>query len=374
MDDKVDHAQVIHHPTKFGPFSLLHAGSYTIDPDRKRYLVEGWWGFDSIGLLVADPKTGKTWFALILAFAIASGRPFLGKFKVEQGPVIMFSPEGNRAEFHDRVRQIGERMGLDPNSLPLYFIEDIPQLYLDDKQHQDYLTSAIKEIHPALVIFDPLEKSLRGGFLRDEEVKPATDYMDLVRRKFGCSFMVAHHTSKGDAKSDHGRIKGAGLLFSFGDCYIYLGKQNEQVRVTSNHKNIEEAEPFNVEMVKVEGNTMYEIVDADSSVSEKKPELYERIIQFLAINHKKKFTQVALREELKGDFSRYGPLLNKLKNDGQVREQKKPKGWKITAQGKKTALEMSLVPADHFEPKEKKKTVKRQVKNTTKKQAKATKK
>jgi len=303
----------------------------------------------------------------MLAFAIASGRPFLGRYEVQQGPVIMFSPEGNRQEFHDRVRQIDERMDLDPNELPLKFIEDIPQLYLDDRDHQEYLMAAIKEIHPALVIFDPLEKSLRGGFLRDEEVKPATDFMNLVRSKFGCSFMVAHHTNRGDAKTDHGRIKGAGLLYSFGDCYIYLRETNGQVQVTSDHKNFDKAEPFNAAMTKVDGNACYEIVDGDAPGTEKKMELDERILQYLAENFSKATPLYKLRKELGGDTTKYPPALNRLKAEKEIKAL--TKGWKITAKGKKRALDSGLVEPNHFEPKNKKKaqkTVKKTKKETGK--------
>jgi RecA-family ATPase len=363
----------IHHPTKFGPFTIVQAGEFQVDPNRKRFLVEDWWGYDSIGLLVADPKTGKTWFALMLAFAIASGQKFLNRFEVQQGPVIMFSPEGNRAEFHDRVRQISERLNLDPKELPLKFIEDVPQIYLDDKDHQNFILEVVKEVRPALVIFDPLEKSLKGGFMRDEEVKPATDFLNLVRTLYGCSFMVCHHTSKGDAKSNHARIKGAGLLFSFGDCYIYLNKTSERVFVQSEHKNFEQAEPFKVKMSSMNGNSIYQFDDTEHSSNEKKPELYEQILQYLALNYTKPTTQISLRKNLKGDFTKYGPILNKLKTDGQIKQQKK--GWKITALGKVSAVEIGLVAPEHYpapkkekEGKKPKKTAKKASKKTTKKQ------
>lgn len=371
MND-LSNVATLHHPTKYGPFTIVQAGEFEVDPDRQRFLVQDWWGFDSIGLLVADPKTGKTWFALMLAFSIASGRPFLGKFEVQQGPVIMFSPEGNRAEFHDRVRQISERMELDPKDLPLHFIEGVPQLYLDDEGHQESISELLKEIRPALVIFDPLEKSLKGGFLRDEEVKPATDFINLVRTLYGCSFIVCHHTSKGDSKSNHARIKGAGLLFSFGDCYIYLNKSGDKVFVESEHKNFEQADPFKVRMSNVNGNSIYQIDDNAPSTEEKKLELHMRIIQHLATNYTKPFTVLSIREELKGDYSKYSPVINKLKADKIIKQQ--AKGLKITPLGKAFALDKKLVPADHFESKTKtkknKKTSKKKAKKTTKKKVK----
>jgi AAA domain len=39
------------------------------------WLIRGLWPADAYGVLGADPKVGKTWLALDLAVAVASGSP-----------------------------------------------------------------------------------------------------------------------------------------------------------------------------------------------------------------------------------------------------------------------------------------------------------
>ena len=126
------------------------------------------------------------------------------------------------------------------------------------------------------------------------------------------------------------------------------------MRVTSDHKNFDKAEPFNAAMTKVDGNACYEIVDGDAPGAEKKMELDEKTIQYLAENHRKAIPQYKVRKELKGEGTKYPAALNRLKAEGEIRSQKS--GWKITAKGKKRVLDSGLVAPDHFESKSKKKS------------------
>jgi len=346
------------HPVKIGPFKFIRAGSYEPDPNRKRYLIDQWWAYDSIGLIVSDPKLGKTWYALHMAFAVSSGKPFLGQFEVfETGPVIMFSPEGSRDEFYERVNQVGKRMGLNPQDLPLFFLDDVPGICLDDPEHQKYLEEAIAFFKPIMVICDPLEKCMTGGFLRDEEVKPMTDYSARIRREYGCSFAITHHTNSSHAKYEHERIKGAGLLFSYGDSYNFLKESGDCVAVTAQFKNAEKPEPMLIALDKCNDALGFDVVDAGSVESGKKLELEERILRFLADNHTKSWPLYKIRKSVKGDSAKYDTLLGKLRKYGEAKLLEK--GWKIQAKGKKRALDSGLVEPDHFESKIKKKTVKK---------------
>ena len=43
------------------------------------WLVEGWWGRQSQGIVAGQPKVYKSTYVQDLAVSVASGRPFLGK-------------------------------------------------------------------------------------------------------------------------------------------------------------------------------------------------------------------------------------------------------------------------------------------------------
>ena len=83
----------------------------------ERFLPEG------ISLLGALPSYGKTWFALSLAKALTTGKPFLGRFVIKAPvPVLYLIPESSGAAF----RQRAEKFGI-PNDPNLFLCRTISQ-------------------------------------------------------------------------------------------------------------------------------------------------------------------------------------------------------------------------------------------------------
>ena len=71
------------------PFPVIRLCNVPKD-DRPDWLIEGLWTRQAVGIVGGHPKLGKTWLALELALAIASGRPCLGRFAVhDRGPVLV---------------------------------------------------------------------------------------------------------------------------------------------------------------------------------------------------------------------------------------------------------------------------------------------
>ena len=54
------------------PFPVVRLSKIAKD-DRPDWLVEGLWAREGVGVVAGHPKLGKTWLALELALAIASG-------------------------------------------------------------------------------------------------------------------------------------------------------------------------------------------------------------------------------------------------------------------------------------------------------------
>jgi RecA-family ATPase len=80
-------------------------------------LVNGLWPEDALGFIAAPPKKGKTWIALALAICIATGRPYLGRFRIpEPRPVLYVALEGHRAALRSRVGALTHGLGLNPDT------------------------------------------------------------------------------------------------------------------------------------------------------------------------------------------------------------------------------------------------------------------
>ncbi len=146
-----------------------------------------------MGLVVAPPKFGKSWFALDLAISIATGTPFFGK-QTRQAGVLYYALEDNDRRLQKRLDEVaGDRKNLDH----FYHIEEAPSL-------ENGLFENIEENlaeHPEIevVVIDTLQK-VRGSAKKTEGAY-GYDYREtgeIQRFAFDheLSIMLVHHTRK----------------------------------------------------------------------------------------------------------------------------------------------------------------------------------
>ena len=63
-------------------------------PEEKRWLIEGLWADQAVGIVGGEPKCCKSFLALDMAVAVASGQPCLRRFPVPyKGRVFLFAAE-----------------------------------------------------------------------------------------------------------------------------------------------------------------------------------------------------------------------------------------------------------------------------------------
>src|SRR5277367_1020355 len=63
-------------------------------PDQQRWLVEGLWSEEAVGIIGGEPKCCKSFLALDLAVAVAAGIPCLRRFTVSRpGRVLLYPAE-----------------------------------------------------------------------------------------------------------------------------------------------------------------------------------------------------------------------------------------------------------------------------------------
>ena len=59
-------------------------------PDDLPFLVQGIWLDGSLGFLSGPPKAGKTWIAMAMAIAIATGTPLFGEYAVPEARDVLY--------------------------------------------------------------------------------------------------------------------------------------------------------------------------------------------------------------------------------------------------------------------------------------------
>src|SRR5690606_11053126 len=81
--------------TNESPFPYIISVSDLLnEPDEpERWLVDNFWRDQTIGLVVCPPKTMKSFLAIEMAVAIASGTPMFGMFQVAEPQTVVYVQE-----------------------------------------------------------------------------------------------------------------------------------------------------------------------------------------------------------------------------------------------------------------------------------------
>lgn len=173
------------------------------------WLVEDWMPDHSITFLVSPPESYKTWLLLDLAVSVAANVPFLGQYRVNHpGPTLIIQQEDSHEGLTDRLALIAEqKMGavtkLDGDEWQVPMMPDIPiyvhpsrKLRFDNKKVLEELEKQIEVIRPKVIMIDPLYSTTSGvdNYMADLANKMMV--LKTWRDKYGCSFLISHHSKK----------------------------------------------------------------------------------------------------------------------------------------------------------------------------------
>ncbi len=149
---------------------------------------------EGLALFVGRPKIGKSWWALVVAIAIAAGGVALGQIRVEAGDVLYLSLEDNERRLKARMTSVlGDSAW--PNRLT--FVCAWPRL---DQGGLQWI-EAWCEKHPdaRLIIIDTLQKvrpaAAKNGSLYADDYR-ALEGLQKLAGKRRLTVLVLHHTRK----------------------------------------------------------------------------------------------------------------------------------------------------------------------------------
>lgn len=213
-------------------------------PGRPAWLVEQLWGHQAVGLLGGPPKACKTFLALELALAVASGSPCLGRFAVpDPGPVLLFAAEDNPLEIRTRLAGLAQARGVDFERLPVFLIL-AEQLRLDESTDQRRLAAALQTYRPRLLLLDPLVRLHRRDENVAHEVAPLLADLRTWQRRWEVAVLLVHHTRKVQGPLTGQDLRGSTELFAWGDSYLYLRPAQQQLCLTAEHRAAPAPQPL----------------------------------------------------------------------------------------------------------------------------------
>jgi len=173
--------------------------------EEHRWLVTGLWSEQAVGIVGGEPKCCKSFLALDLAVAVASGTPCLRRFAVSRaGRVLLFAAEDALHIVRRRLEGICAAAGLALADLDIQVIT-APILRLDLDADRRNLADTVARLLPRLLILDPFVRLHRIDENASGEVAPLLAFLRELQRRHGTAVLVVHHARKGGAAYAPGR-------------------------------------------------------------------------------------------------------------------------------------------------------------------------
>ena len=198
------------------------------------WLIEDFWENGSVGVIGAPSKSFKSTFAINLACAVATGKPFDGR-KVKQGAVLIIQGENNLSMEQHKIYAV---TGCDTPP-PIYFVDDnitMEQVYR--------LENDIRELGVKLLIIDPMYLLFGSGDInRHQDIVERLEMLTRLSKNTGCAVMLIHHSRKLErgAKITTSDMYGSAFIEGWYESMILLQrKSNNSSTMTTyfrNHKS-----------------------------------------------------------------------------------------------------------------------------------------
>lgn len=230
-DDSVSH---------LGIYSAFDLGR-TVFPAIK-FIVPGYLP-EGATILAGRPKLGKSWLALDLALAVATGSSCLG-VECEQGDVLYLALEDNKRRIQSRLGKLAPDRQIAPWPLSLGLVHEWRRH--DAGGIDDIRNWAKSRPNPRLVIVDVLAQ-FRGG-RGNTQTQYEADYdavksLQQLAGELQIAILIIHHVRKGIGEVDpFEKVSGTMGLTGAADTTMVLDRDQSGCTLYCRGRDIEEYE------------------------------------------------------------------------------------------------------------------------------------
>lgn len=223
--------------TALTPLPVTRAADLDPRPPDRRWLIEGLWSDEAVGIVGGEPKCCKSFLALDMAVSVASGAPCLRRFPVARtGRVLLFAAEDALGVVRRRLDGITAAAGVDLAALDLDVIT-APSLRIDTTDDQARLADTVDALRPRLLILDPFVRLHRIDENVCSEVAPLLAYLRDLQRRFAVAIVVVHHARKGAGRVRAGQaLRGSSEFHAWLDSSLFLRRNDEALTLTIEHR------------------------------------------------------------------------------------------------------------------------------------------
>ena len=221
----------------------------------------------AVMLYATLPKSYKSWMALEMAVAVASGSACLATFAVSSpGPVLLYAAEDSESALRLRLESLAQHHRL---QLPYLDIRVITadSLRLDRNPDQERLEATLMLHRPVLLILDPLVRLHAIDENAAGEIAALLGYLRVLQRKTGSAIALVHHAKK--AVSAHGgagySLRGSSDLYAWVDSFLYLRRHYGQLMLSAEHRSASGTGPLPLELANAESGPYLKLASAPNA-------------------------------------------------------------------------------------------------------------
>lgn len=286
-------------------------------PAEHHWLIEGLWGHQAVGIVGGEPKCCKSFLALDMALAVASGAPCLRRYPVTHcGPVVLFAAEDALHAVRQRLEGIALAAGVSFSALDIHVIT-APTLRIDLEDDRRRLTDTVSTLRPRLLVLDPFVRLHRVDENAAADVAPLLAYLRGLQRHFETAVLLVHHARKSSHARAGQALRGSSELHAWGDSNLYLRRDRDQLRLTIEHRAALSVPAFAVELHTERDAVALRIVKGQSPPQSEASPPAERVLKALA-SASQPLTRRALRDACRMRAAAVGDALTALLDQGQI--------------------------------------------------------
>jgi hypothetical protein len=291
-----------------------------IVPAEQRWLIEGLWGAEAVGIVGGEPKSGKSFLALDMAVAVASATPCLRRFPVSRpGSVLLFAAEDAQAVVRQRLDGICACAGVRLADLDLQVII-APTLRLDLELDRNRLDETVRSLRPILLVLDPFVRLHRCDENVSAEVAPLLDYLRGLQRRYQTAVVLVHHARKGASRLRAGQaLRGSSELHAWGDSNLYLRRSTDgdQLALFIEHRAAPSRDGITLHLLSRGDGLALHVVDDLAPASTPPPSVID-VIERILTDADRPLSLRTIRAKAKLRAARVSDALAALITDGRV--------------------------------------------------------
>jgi hypothetical protein len=166
------------------------------------WMVKGVLPHAVLGVIYGESTSGKTFAALDLAVAVATGSPWRDR-AVQRGQVAYIAAEG-AGGFRARLKAVAQHRGVELADIPIVVLADAPNM-MEKQDALDVARAIVAAGGAQLVIVDTFAQVMPGANENaGEDVGRALAHCKGIHRATGAMVLLVHHSGKDASRGARG--------------------------------------------------------------------------------------------------------------------------------------------------------------------------